>query len=80
MGLVTRLAARVYRLPPAVNSKIDTDAGLPVPMPDGAVLYASRFFPKGGDNLPIVLIRTPYSPRGNRPDVLSRLIAERGRV
>jgi uncharacterized protein len=78
MSLVTRRAARMYDLPPAVSSKIDADVDLRVPMPDGAVLYASRFYPRGGDSLPIVLIRTPYSPRGNKPDVLSRLIAERG--
>jgi putative CocE/NonD family hydrolase len=48
-------------------------------MDDGAVLYASRFYPRDSiEQLPIVLVRTPYAPRGDKPDLMSRLIVERG--
>src|SRR5262245_34983678 len=78
MSVLSRLLARMYRLPPAITSKLEVQTDIPVPMSDGVVLYASRFFPAGGSQLPVVLIRTPYSPRGTKPDILGELIAKRG--
>jgi hypothetical protein len=79
MSLSTRILSRVLGLPPAVSTWIGCVTDIPVPMDDGTVLYASRFYPtdSAGD-LPIVLVRTPYAPRGDRPDLMSRLIVERG--
>jgi len=78
MSVMTRLVSRIFDLPPAVATKIECQTDIRVPMADGAVLYASRFFPQGSTGLPIVVVRTPYAPRGNKPDLMSRLIVERG--
>ncbi len=78
MSLITKLASKMLGLPPAVTSKLEYQIDLPVPMTDGTVLLANRTAPKNGEGLPIILIRNPYSPRGDKPDFLSLLIAERG--
>ena len=78
MSVLTRLVSRLAGLPPAVATDIESETDIPVPMDDGVVLYASRFRPRGSSGLPVVLVRTPYAPRGDRPDLMSRLIAERG--
>ena len=78
MSFITKLASRMLGLPPAVTSKIEYQTNLPVQMPDGTVLLANRTAPKNLKDMPIIVIRNPYSPRGNKPDFLSLLIAERG--
>ena len=78
MSLSTRLMSRILELPPAVAHKLECQVDLQVPMPDGVVLLANRIAPKGGEGRPIVLIRSPYTARGRKPDLTSRLIAERG--
>lgn len=78
MSLVTMLASLMLDLPPAVTHKIEYQNDLPVPMADGTILLANRVAPQGGEKLPIVLIRNPYTSRGKKPDFISLLIAERG--
>ncbi len=78
MSFMTRFAALFLGLPPAVTHRLEAQIDLPVPMPDGIVLKANRVAPVGGENLPIILIRNPYTPRGEKPDLVSQLIAERG--
>lgn len=78
MSFMTRFAALILGLPPAVTYKLEYQIDLPVPMRDGKVLFANRVAPVSGENLPIILIRNPYTSRGTRPDVISQLIAERG--
>ncbi len=78
MSLMTRLASLLLGLPPAVTHKIEYQIDLPVPMADGTILLANRIAPVGGEKLPIILIRNPYTARGKKPDFISLLIAERG--
>ncbi len=78
MSLLTRLASLLLDLPPAVTHKIEYQLDLPVPMADGTILLANRIAPVGGEKLPIILIRNPYTSRGKKPDFISLIIAERG--
>ncbi|WP_254151172.1 CocE/NonD family hydrolase [Candidatus Chloroploca mongolica] len=61
-GLYARrrqIIARAFGLrPPEYAVAVEYD--LPVPMPDGTVLYADRFFPRASGQFPTILIRTPY--------------------
>jgi uncharacterized protein len=65
-------------LPKATARKLECQVDLEIPMRDGVVLLANRVAPVGGEALPIILIRDPYTFRGTKPDVMSQLIAERG--
>jgi putative CocE/NonD family hydrolase len=78
MPLLTRLASRLLDLPAVVAHELECQVDLRVPMLDGVVLLANRIAPRDGEELPIVVIRSPYTPRGKKPDMTSRLIAERG--
>ncbi|HUH71972.1 MAG TPA: CocE/NonD family hydrolase [Mycobacterium sp.] len=78
MSLTTKLIGWAMKLPPATHSDLVCEVDLRVPMPDGTVLLANRTAPRGENDLPIVLIRTPYTLRGTKPDLTSILLAERG--
>lgn len=78
MALMTKLVSKMLDLPPAETSKLEYQIDLKIPMSDGVVLFANRVAPVGGESLPIILIRDPYTFRGKKPDIISRLIAERG--
>jgi uncharacterized protein len=78
MSLMARLTARMFDLPPATRTDLEYQTDLAARMPDGAVLLATRVAPRGGEHLPIVLIRSPYVARGRKADLMSRLLAERG--
>ncbi|WP_345564847.1 CocE/NonD family hydrolase [Nonomuraea rosea] len=75
---MSRLISRMLDLPPAVATDLEYQTDLAAPMPDGAVLLATRVAPRGGEGLPILLIRSPYVSRGRKADLMSRLLAERG--
>jgi predicted acyl esterase len=61
MTMRTRsLVDRLLGLPAKSNRNIAVHADLPVPMRDGAVLYADRYAPMGQGHAPVVLMRTPY--------------------
>ena len=42
MTLMSRLVARLLKLPPAETYEVDVEKHLPIPMPDGVVLYQIR--------------------------------------
>lgn len=77
------LLARAFDLPPATHD-FSVTHHIPVPMPDGATLYADRLSPRGPGPFPTILVRTPYG----RPAELrllgpfglmgAQLFAERG--
>ncbi|NGN63641.1 CocE/NonD family hydrolase [Streptomyces sp. A7024] len=78
MGRGSRLFQRLLRLGPPLTRDVVVHPHLPVPMPDGTVLYAERWAPRhGGDGLPTALIRTPYG-RGRRSTLAALPLAERG--
>lgn len=78
MTLISRLTGWALKLPPAETRDIVVEQDLKVPMPDGAVLLADRYFPRGSEKLPTVLIRTPYGRRGLWPHFYGYPFAERG--
>ncbi len=78
MSFMSRLMSFVLSLPPATHHKLEFQPDLQIPMPDGVVLLANRIAPVGGESLPIILVRDPYSFRGKTPDFISQVIAERG--
>lgn len=65
MSVTSKLFSRAFRLPPAAHREIVRQSDLPVPMSDGTVLLANRWFPAGHDGgLPTLLMRTPYGRSG----------------
>jgi putative CocE/NonD family hydrolase len=79
MSLASHLLQRVLRLDPPLTRRLTVQHDLPVPMPDGAVLLADRWFPRsGGDGLPTALVRSPYGRRGMQALGMARPLAERG--
>jgi len=59
MSLISRILARVAKLPPAETYDIAVEKNLHVPMPDGVVLLADHYYPRHARNLPTLLVRTP---------------------
>ncbi len=79
MNLGSHLMQRVLRLDPPLTRDLVTERNLRVPMPDGAVLLADRYAPRGADqSLPTALIRSPYGRRGLIAAGIARPLAERG--
>jgi putative CocE/NonD family hydrolase len=78
MSLTSRLTAWVFRLPRAETYDVVVERGIQVPMPDGVVLLADHYYPRGTSKLPTVLVRSPYG-RGSLFGLLfARVFAERG--
>jgi hypothetical protein len=77
--LVSRIAERGQKLGPPLTRDIVAERDLRVPMPDGVVLLADRYAPRGGggDGLPVALLRSPYGRRGFVAGMATPL-AERG--
>ncbi|HEX9131094.1 MAG TPA: CocE/NonD family hydrolase [Ktedonobacteraceae bacterium] len=76
MSLLSRILARVAKLPPADTYHIAVEKHLEVPMPDGVVLLADHYRPRHAEHLPTLLVRTPYGRSG--AGLVGRLFAERG--
>src|SRR5262245_24857949 len=77
MSIMSRLLARLFRLPPAETRDIGAEKNLAVELPDGTVLRADRYFPRTLGQRPVFLMRSPYSER-KKAGFLGALIAERG--
>jgi hypothetical protein len=77
MSLMSRLMAKMYKLPPAETYDIAVDKKLEIPMTDGVVLRADRYHPRNRENLPTLLIRTPYG-RASYGIAMGAPMAERG--
>src|SRR5689334_10682617 len=78
MTLASRFMAQALKLPPPTTRDIEVERDLRVPMPDGAELLADRYFPRGRDRPPLILVRSPYGRRRSWGLLLGRLFAERG--
>jgi len=76
MSFMTRMMARMYKLPPAETYDIAVDRDLEVPMLDGVILRADRHYPRRARGLPTILVRTPYGRSGY--GAMGQLLAERG--
>jgi putative CocE/NonD family hydrolase len=77
MTLLSRLLEWYYDLPPPETTDVAVETGLEVPMPDGAVLRADRYSPRGYRDRPTLLVRTPYG-RSRLGLFWGRPFAERG--
>jgi putative CocE/NonD family hydrolase len=77
MSVLSRIIEKLFKLPPADTHDIIVERGLEVPMPDGIVLLADRYYPRGSNKLPTILFRCPYG-RGSLYGLTVRLFAERG--
>src|SRR5215469_12101268 len=77
MSLGSRLVAPLAGLPRASTHRVAVERDLPIPMPDGVVLLADRYFAHGNERAPIVLLRSPYGRR-TLWGLVGRLFAERG--
>src|SRR5260370_32841878 len=60
----SRLLSRLMHLPPAQSHDIAITRDIPIPMPDGVVLLADHYAPRGGSKLPTLLVRSPYGREG----------------
>lgn len=78
MTLISRLVGRLAKLPPAKTHNVIVERDLQVPMPDGVVLLADHYLPRGGERPPTILVRCPYGRTGFFGLLYGRLFAERG--
>jgi putative CocE/NonD family hydrolase len=78
MSLPSRLLGLLYGLPPADTHDVVVTRDLPVPMPDGVVLLADHYAPRGADRPPVILVRSPYGRAQLLGLLYAHLFAERG--
>jgi predicted acyl esterase len=77
MSIGTRILARLWHLPEPQTRDIVALHNIRVSMSDGVELATDRFYPRRGETLPVILIRSPYGRGGQFRD-LALLFAERG--
>jgi len=53
MTIASRFFERAMKLPPAANREVQVERDLRIPMPDGAVLLADRYLPRGDGRPPL---------------------------
>jgi uncharacterized protein len=78
MTFWSRLVQRAARLPVAETFDVAVERDLAIPMPDGVVLLADRYAPRGDERAPLLLVRSPYGRRLLFGFLYGRLFAERG--
>jgi putative CocE/NonD family hydrolase len=80
MSIASETLARRMHLPQAQTHDVVCERDLRVPMDDGTVLLADRWFPRAATDRaqPTVLVRSPYGRRQVVGLLFGRLLAERG--
>jgi putative CocE/NonD family hydrolase len=78
MSLVSRGLSLLLRLPPAESYDVVVTRNLPIPMPDGTVLFGNHYRPRSGPRRPTILVRSPYGRGGFFAAICARPFAERG--
>jgi putative CocE/NonD family hydrolase len=78
MSIASRILGKLCRLPPATTHDIVVKRDVEIPMPDGVILLADHYVPRGGDTLPLILCRSPYGRRGLFGLLFAWPFAERG--
>jgi uncharacterized protein len=76
MSMISRLLARMFKLPAAETYHIIVEKNMNVPMPDGVALLADHYDPRDLGVRPTILLRTAYGK--NAAGFVCRLLAERG--
>ncbi len=77
MSIGSRMLARLWHLPEANPGDIVEHHDIRVSMSDGIDLLTDRYHPGAGENLPVILIRSPYG-RGMQFRDLALIFAARG--
>src|ERR1700736_5165186 len=78
MTIVSRLVGAFGKLPAAETHAILIERDLPVPIPDGTILLANRYAPRGVEKPPLILVRSCYGRSGLLGLLYGRIFAERG--
>ena len=78
MTIASRVIGRLFKLPPAITRDIAVKRDVEIPMPDGVILLADHYVPRGEDNFPLILCRSPYGRRGIFGLLYAWTFAERG--
>jgi len=78
MTIISRLAAWLFKFPPAETYAVTVERDLQVLMPDGIRLLGDHYFPRAGNPPPTVLVRSPYGRANFWGLMFGRLFAERG--
>src|SRR5579872_6654551 len=78
MSFTSRLISRLMHLPPAHTHDIAITRDIQISMPDGVVLLADHYAPRGASKLPTLLIRSPYGRKGLFSALMVLPYAERG--
>lgn len=77
MTLTTRALGSLLKLREPETRNLSADRAVEIPMPDGVMLLADRWYPAANPTgLPLLVSRTPYGRQ--LEGVMARLIAERG--
>ena len=77
MSIGSRILARLWHLPAVYTRDIVEHHDMRVLMSDGVELLTDRYYPQGGETLPVIMIRSPYG-RGYQFRDLALIFAERG--
>jgi uncharacterized protein len=77
VSVLSLALSRLLRLPPRRAWNIVIERGMAVPMSDGVELVADRWWARGSEDAPVVLMRSPYG-RGTLFAFIARFFAERG--
>jgi uncharacterized protein len=67
------LAAKLER---PITRSVEVEQDIRIPMADGTLTVANRYFPSDGEGLPVILIRTPYGQSRSKP--YAEVFAQRG--
>lgn len=78
MSIISRVLGKVARLPHPETSAVLIERDLKIPMPDGVILLANRYSPRGVEKPPLLLVRCPYGRTGFFGLLYGQLFAERG--
>jgi putative CocE/NonD family hydrolase len=78
MSFTSRLISRLMHLPPVQTKDITITRDIPIAMPDGVILFADHYAPRGDSQLPTLLVRSPYGRKGFIAALMVLPYAERG--
>jgi len=78
VSVLSRLAQRVWKLPPITTPDVRVQRDLVTPTRDGKVLLSDRYYPRNVGPVPTLLVRSCYGRRGLMGFQYGQLFAERG--
>ena len=78
MTITSRIVGKWMHLSPAQTHDIVVTRDIPIPMPDGVILFADHYASRNGIRQPTILFRSPYGRSGIFGSQSARTYAERG--